>query len=157
MATTAGPGALPQTMARPTTDDPLFQSHVQELWHAVVDGDPAEAMGFFFPLSAYVQVKAISDPVHDWQTRLVPDFDAEVMADHDALGPDPARAQFTSVSVPSTAVWVAPGSEYNKGSYWRVYGSTVEYVARERAGSFVIASMISWRGEWYVVHMTTIR
>ena len=159
--TTTDPGTLPQTMAEPTAVDPVFQAHVQALWRAVVDGDPSEAMGFFFPLSAYVQVKAIADPVHDWQTRLVADFDADVLADHAALGPGAASAAFTSVSVsvsvPPGATWVLPGAEYNKGSYWRVYGSVVHYTVGGRDGSFVIASMISWRGEWYVVHLATIR
>lgn len=156
-ATTTDPGALPQTMARPTTDDPVFESHLQGLWRAVVDGDPAEAMAFFFPLSAYRQVKAIADPTHDWQTRLVADFDADVLADHAALGPGADGAQFTGVAVPTNAVWVPPGSEYNKGRYWRVYGSSVRYSAGGRNGSFVIASMISWRGEWYVVHLASVR
>ncbi len=122
-----------------------------------MDGDPAEAVPFFFPVSAYIQVKAIADPVHDWQTRLVADFDADIMADHADLGPEPASAQFSSVSVPPSAVWVRPGSEHNKGSYWRVYGSTVDYGLGGRNESFRIASMISWRGEWYVVHLASIR
>ena len=155
--TTTDPGALPQTMAEPTTTDPVFQDHVQELWRAVVDGNPAGAMAFFFPLSAYVQVKAIADPVHDYETRLVANFDSDVMTDHAALGPEGAGAQFTSVAVPATPVWVLPGSEYNKGSYWRVYNSTVTYSVGGRPGSFEVASMISWRGEWYVVHLSSIR
>jgi hypothetical protein len=144
-------------MDRPTTDDPVFQAHLQALWRAVVDGNPSEAMEFFFPRSAYIQVKAIWDPVHDWQTRLIPDFDADVVADHDALGSDAATAHFTSVSVPATAVWVRPGTEYNKGGYWRVYGTTVGYTVGGHSSSFAIASLISWRGEWYVVHLARIR
>ncbi len=155
--TTTDPGALPQTMARPSAQDPLFEEHVQALWRAVVDGNPSEAMGFFFPLSAYVQVKAISDPVHDWQTRLVADFDADVLADHADLGSGAPGAVFGAITVPPDAVWVQPGVEYNKGSYWRVYGSTVHYTVSGQSGSFVIASMISWRGEWYVVHLARIR
>ena len=51
----------------------------------------------------------------------------------------------------------AAGGEYNKGSYWRVYNAALRYTAEGQAGSFPIASMISWRGEWYVVHLNSIR
>ena len=68
-----------------------------------------------------------------------------------------ASARFTGVTVPDAAQWILPGVEYNKGSYWRVYGSTLNYAAGGRSGSFTIASMISWRGQWYVVHLASIR
>jgi len=159
VATTAAPvdpGSLPQTDAEPTADDVTFQLHVDQLWRAVVDGDPLEAMAFFFPLGAYVQVKGISDPVHDYDTRLVPDFDADVLALHRMV---PPGATYLRVSVPTgQAQWILPGTEYNKGSYWRVYGTTVWYrTPSGRTASFPITSMISWRGEWYVVHLGAIR
>ena len=155
--TTVDPGSLPQEMLLPSAADPTFTADVRLLWQAIVDGNPAEAMPFFFPVSAYIQVKGISDPVHDWQTRLVADFEADILADHAALGANPAAAGFVSVSVPSDAVWVAPGVEYNKGSYYRVYGTTLHYSLGGVAHSFGVASMISWRGEWYVVHLASIR
>jgi hypothetical protein len=68
-----------------------------------------------------------------------------------------SAATFGSVQVPDAAQWIRPGVEYNKGSYWRVYGTTVNYTAAGRAGSFPIASLISWRGQWYVVHLLSIR
>ena len=57
----------------------------------------------------------------------------------------------------SQAVFVQPGEESNKGSYWRVYGTTVQYQVDGQTGSFPVTSMISWRGEWYVVHLASIR
>lgn len=69
----------------------------------------------------------------------------------------PAGATFTSVTVPDTAEWILPGVEYNKGSYWRVYGAEVHYSVGGAAHFFTIASLISWRGEWYVVHLSSIR
>ena len=131
--------------------DPLFLGHVQDLWRAVVDGQPQEAGPFFFPLRAYVQVKAISDPVHDYQSRLIADFDQDIQTLHASLGAAAGSATFTGVTVPDAAEWIVPGVEYNKGSYWRVYGARVAYTVAGRAGSFEITSMISWRGEWYVV------
>ena len=55
------------------------------------------------------------------------------------------------------AVWVQPGAEYNKGSYWRVYGSRSHYTVDGQDHSFPVSSLISWRGQWYVVHLGEIR
>ena len=52
---------------------------------------------------------------------------------------------------------VQPGEEYNKLSYWRVYGTTLQYTEDGQANSFPVTSLISWRGEWYVVHLGEIR
>ena len=61
-----------------------------------------------------------------------------------------------SIDVPDgAATWVLPGAEYNKGSYWRVYGTVVHYTVGGRAATFPVQSLISWRGQWYVVHFTT--
>jgi hypothetical protein len=51
---------------------------------------------------------------------------------------------------------VVPGSEYNKLPYWRVYSAQLHYAQNGQPGSFTIASMISWRGEWYIVHLARI-
>ena len=156
--TTIDPGTLPQTHQLPGTTDPQFLAGVAGLWKAVVTGDPSYALPFFFPLSAYIQVKGISDPVHDYDTRLIPNYEQDIAGLHASLGADPAAAQFVSVTVPeSAAEWILPGVEYNKGSYYRVYGSAIHYTLDGQARSFPIVSMISWRGEWYVVHLSSIR
>ncbi len=46
-----------------------------------------------------------------------------------------------------------PGACYNNIGYWHVPGARVVY---ERGGvtrSFGITSLISWRGDWYLVHL----
>ena len=153
-STTADSGALPQTAQLPSATDPAFHQRISDLWSAILSGDPATALPAFFPLGAYIQVKAISDPEHDYQTRLIADFERDIMSLHAQVG---ASATFGSVSVPGTGRWIVPGVEYNKGSYWRVYGARVTYYVSGQARYFTIASMISWRGEWYVVHLLSIR
>jgi hypothetical protein len=156
--TTADPGTLPQTQELPSSGDPLFEQHVAGLLRAVATGDTSYAAPFFFPLSAYVQVKGISDPVHDYETRLIPDYRADIEAIHERMGVEASSAALTGVDVPTSAAqWILPGTEYNKGSYWRVYGTVVHYELGGSPGSFEITSMISWRGEWYVVHLGAIR
>ena len=154
VTTTTDPGALPQTKQLPVSTGATFDAGVADLWRAIVDDNPQEAMPFFFPLSAYIQVKGISDPVHDFQTRLIPAYENDIHRLHADLGANPSAAQFVSFNVPEAqAEWILPGVEYNKGSYWRVYGSTLNYLDNGQAESFPIFSLISWRGEWYVVHI----
>ncbi|HLI15569.1 MAG TPA: hypothetical protein VKV23_05910 [Acidimicrobiales bacterium] len=157
-ASTVDPGELPQTDAKPTAHDPAFLARMADLLRAVATGRPALAMPAFFPLAAYLQVKAITDPAADWHDRLVADFAADIETLHAELGPDARAARFVGVSVPEqAAAWIVPGVEYNKGSYWRVYGTQLEYALGGRIGRFTITSLISWRGEWYVVHLGPIR
>ncbi|HUE58354.1 MAG TPA: hypothetical protein VMO88_02110 [Acidimicrobiales bacterium] len=155
--TTVDPGTLPQTRTLPTSSDPAFQSRILALWNAIVDGNPQDGAVAFFPLSAYIQVKGISDPVHDYQTRLIPNFDQDIETLHATVASAGTPASFVSVNVPAAAQWIVPGVEYNKGSYWRVYGTTLTYLAGGQRRTFEIHSLISWRGEWYVVHLGVIR
>jgi hypothetical protein len=156
--TTVDPGTLPQTDERPTASGAQFDAGVQGLWHAITSDDPASALPFFFPQSAYVQVKAISDPVGDYHSRLIANFEQDIHALHTQVGADGSRAKLGGLTVPGDqAVWVQPGAEYNKGSYWRVYGSTLHYTVDDQDHSFPVSSLISWRGQWYVVHLGEIR
>lgn len=155
--TTVDPGTLSQTADVPTTSRPAFNARVQALWQAIVDGTPDEALPFFFPRSAYLQVKAIRDPGGDWQTRLIANFDQDIGALHRALGTSATGATLLGIDVPPNPVWIRPGVEFNRLSYWRVYGTEVRYQVAGVTHRFPIASMISWRGEWYVVHLSSIR
>jgi hypothetical protein len=152
------PGALPQTDERPTASGATFTTGVQALWEAVRQDKPELGYPFFFPKSAYLQVKDISDPAGDYQNRLIANFDQDVHDLHAQLGANAANAKFVGIDVPGDqAVFVQPGEEYNKGSYWRVYGTTLQYEVDGQTGSFPVTSLISWRGQWYVVHLGTIR
>jgi hypothetical protein len=156
--TTIDPGTLPQTHDLPSASSPQFEARMLELWNAIVADEAPSALPAFFPLSAYIQVKAISDPIGDWHDRLVANYDADIHRLHLELGPSAGGARLVSVDVPTSAAeWVLPGVEYNKGSYYRVYATQMHYEVDGRGGSFTISSLISWRGEWYVVHLGPIR
>jgi hypothetical protein len=159
-ATTIDPGLLPQTHDLPSDTDPAFTARVAALWQGIVTGNPAVAMPFFFPLTAYRQVKAIADPDHDWQDRLVAQYGLDITRLHRLLesGASSApAASFVRVDVPtSQSVWVLPGQEYNKGSYYRVYGTRIVYQVGGQTRFLPVYSLISWRGEWYVVHLGPI-
>ena len=153
-ARTPNPGSLPQTTARPSGSDPLFAKRMGALWAGIVAGGTS-ASSSFFPLGAYLQVKAISNPAADYRNRLIALYDLDVRALHLRVG---SGATLLGVDVPDrSATWVTPGQEYNKGSYWRLYGTRVRYrTVAGKDGSFGIFSLISWRGQWYVVHLGPI-
>jgi hypothetical protein len=154
--TTLDPATLPQTNDLPAPSSPELDARATALWQAIVADDPAAAMPFFFPLGAYQQVKDVRDPASDWQQRLVGAYERDVHDAHASLGAAAATATFDGITVPEGAQWVDPGGEYNKIGYWRVYGTRLGYTADSRPRSFTIASMISWRGQWYVVHFARI-
>lgn len=154
--TTLDPSALPQTPDQPPSSGPELDSGAAGLWQAVITDDPAQAMPFFLRLSAYAQLKVNTDPAGDWQRRLVDAYQQDIHALHARLGAAASSARLDGIDVPATATWVQPGDEYNKVGYWRVYGTRVRFTANGRSDSFTIASMISWRGRWYVVHLDHI-
>jgi hypothetical protein len=158
ISTTNDVGALPQTDERPSASGSTFTAGVAALWQAIRQDRPELGLPFFFPQRAYLQAKAINDPATDYQQRLIANFEADVHTLHAQLGANAANAEFVGVDVPDgQAVLVRPGEEYNKLSYWRVYGTTMEYRVDGRTGSFPVTSLISWRGQWYVVHLGAIR
>ena len=144
---------LHQTRVLPPAHSAVFQAEMTDLWAGVVSGRPDLAMSAFFPLAAYEQVKAIADPAADWRDRLVAEFRADVVAAHDLIGRAVRNARFIRVVVPEQqAGWIDPGVCYNGVGYWHVAGARVVYRVAGRDRSFGIASLISWRGRWYVVH-----
>ena len=147
------PAYLHQTMALPSAHTRVFHAEMTDLWTAVVTGRPVLAADAFFPLTAYEQVKAIADPAADWHSRLWSEFQLDVAAAHALLGPGGAHASLVQVIVPATeASWIVPGVCYNGVGYWHVGGARVVYRLGGQLRSFGIASLISWRGRWYVVH-----
>jgi hypothetical protein len=145
-----GAGALPQTRAFPSTKSAAFRHAMTDLWLAVTTGNPRFGRPAFFPEAAYKQVKAIPYPGPDWQDRLWYDFGLDVGAAHGLVA---GGARLVRVVVPSSeAAWVYPGDCYNTIGYWHVGGARVVYTEHGEERSFGIASLISWRGVWYVVH-----
>ncbi len=155
--TTTGPGTLPQTSTLPSATSPQFHAEMADLWQAVVTGNANAGVPAFFPVGAYVQLKSIPNPQTDWRQRLFGVFALDVGAAHTLLGPAAATAQLVSVSVPTQyAHWVTPGVCYNSIGYYEVPNARVVYREGGAVKSFGIASMISWRGQWYVVHFGAV-
>jgi len=149
-----GAGNLKQTTAFPRTTSTAFHNAMHDLWLAVTEGNASLALPAFFPETAYVQVKAIADPAADWRSRLWDDFALDVKAAHALVG---QQARLIKIIVPAQyAAWVYPGNCYNSVGYWHVPGARVVYRQGGETRSFGIASLISWRGDWYVVHFGAV-
>jgi hypothetical protein len=153
----AARAGLHQTGKRPRANGAVFHAEMTDLWAAVVTGKPELGLPAFFPLVAYEQVKAIADPSADWQNRLVGEFNLDVAAAHELLGRHARHASLVRVIVPEDqASWVDPGVCYNGVGYWHVAGARLVYRAGGQERSIGIASLISWRGRWYVVHFGAV-
>ncbi len=166
------PARLPQTRDKPRASGPAFEARVAALCEATARGDPDRAMSFFFPLAAYEQVKDIANPAADWNRRLVAAYARDIRALHAKFaGANPTtavvpgseaqdaagNASFLAIDVPEgKARWVEPGEEYNKIGYFRVFGSTLRCEVGGLTQTLEVKSLISWRGEWYVVHLSAI-
>lgn len=143
---------------RPLDDGPELQAKGKLLWQAIVDDTPEVAASFFFPKEAYVHVKAAKNPEGDWRWRLWKHFERDLHALHKSQGQALAKATFKGLRIPPKRPhWAAPGNEYNRLGYWRAYGSQLTYELRGRERHVPISSLISWKSQWYVVHMTGFR
>ncbi|MGC4087022.1 MAG: hypothetical protein QM756_03795 [Polyangiaceae bacterium] len=147
--------ALPQTEERPRVDSAAFKARIERLANAILKDDPSSCLSSFFPLLAYREVKAVEKPERDYQYRLVRHFERDIHEYHKALGKGVASAKFDGVEVPeASARWMKPGSEGNKLGYFRVLRSRLRFLKEDgKTQTFELTSMISWRGEWYVVHL----
>jgi hypothetical protein len=146
---------LPQTDERPSVTAVAFRQRIAAVAAAIISGHTEPALDAFFPLVAYAQVKDVSKPERDYKFRLLANFKRDVLEYHHALGAEAAQAQFTGITVSEKdARWMGPGSEGNKLGYYRVLRSRLHFaLPAGRNRDFELTSLISWRGEWYVVHL----
>jgi hypothetical protein len=156
-STEESPGALPQTHALPSASGPRFGQLMAALWRGIAWDSVSHALPAFFPRAAYVRLKAIGSAGADWRDRLVHEYRLDIAAAHALLGSGAGSAQLLGVTVPSShAHWVPPGACYNAIGYYEVPNARVVYREGGAERSFGIASLISWRGVWYVVHLGSV-
>ena len=130
---------------------------MQDLWLGIVNDDMAYATKAFFPLAAYLQIKAISDPGPDYAYRLIEHYTMDIEAAHNLIFSQGNNPKFLYVATPNNnAAWIVPGYCYNKLGYWHLPGSRLVYSVNGVVHSIGIESLISWRGVYYVVHLGAI-
>ena len=154
-STTIDVGSLPQTPAQPSASDPAFQAKMAAVLQAIRTGNGELAHASFFPLGAYLQTKSGGGNDTDWRFRLIANFDRDVRILHARLDPTGAPLLFAGASVTGAPSWIRPGLEQNKGSYWRTLGASISY-RTSPTGPILHQSVlccISWRGQWYPIHL----
>jgi hypothetical protein len=151
------PGSLPQTDQRPSAATRTFHAEMQALWNGIRTGSLTSAMPAFFPEGSYRQLKTIYNASGDYTGRLTGDYRLDIEAAHSLLGAHAKDARLLEVRVPGDyAHWVDPGVCDNRVGYYEVAHSRIVYLEDGQVRSFGIASMISWRGVWYVVHFGAV-
>ncbi|MEZ4370173.1 MAG: methyltransferase domain-containing protein [Polyangiaceae bacterium] len=146
---------LPQAEGDPSFESPLFKQHLRLLTRAIVLDDPEIARSVFFPVEAYQQVKDIPKPERDWEYRLWKNFKRDVHDYHKRLGDNPRYATLVRLDTSGRSKsWMQPGSEGNKLGYFRMTHPKLVFQRADGKELRVdLTSLISWRGEWYVVHL----
>jgi hypothetical protein len=153
--TTIDPGSLPQTSDEPSTGSSL-NARMQTLWSAIVTGSESQAIPVFFPESAYITAKTgqIPNPSGDYTARLLAFYGLDLVAYHQLLVSGSGTPTLTDVEAnPSDAAWIGPGQCENSVGYWHLPGVRLVYLQDGTVRSFAVASLISWRDVWYVVHL----
>jgi hypothetical protein len=145
----------PQTEDLPNSDDPRFQARLSSLCTAIIEGNPEKGHSAFFPLVAYRQVKAISDPDRDFKIRLLKHFDRDIIEYGRRIAKKRTPIKCSGLRIPhDQARWMKPGSEYNRIGYFRVLRSQLDLTGADgNTTTLEVTSLISWRGQWYVVHL----
>jgi hypothetical protein len=152
------PNFTEQTRDVPKVDDAAFQARIKALFDAVQRDAPEAAAKSFFPEDAYAVVKAVGNPRADYKNRLVAAYNRDIHALHDRHKDAWKSATFVRIDVPMAQErWVNPNEESNKIGYHRVFHSQVVYELAGKERSFEIRSLISWRGQWYVVHLSGMK
>lgn len=154
----AADGTLAQTDERPAEGDPLTLARARALFEAFVADDPALGQAFFFPLDAYKQVKDSSAPEADWKNRLIAAYGRDLHEIRRAR-PHLKDAKLVGLEIPEAGVkWIKPGEEYNKIGYFRVFKSNLLYeTATGEKKSIELKSLISWRGHFFLVHLSSFK
>jgi hypothetical protein len=136
--------------------DASIQTTLAPLWTAIVNDSVDSAQEVFFPQTAYLQMKTglLPDPASDFAGRLIGFYRLDISAYHQALGPNASTAKLLSVSASSAdAAYIPVGACENRIGYWHLPGARFVYQIGGTVKSFGVASLISWRGQWYVVHL----
>ncbi|MHB1210294.1 MAG: hypothetical protein ACYC1I_11410 [Acidimicrobiales bacterium] len=150
----AQPGSLPQTPNEPNFTTGL-NVQMRILWRAIASDSPALGERVFFPREAYLRMKQgqIANPAADYSDRLIALFALDVAAYHHFLDAGPRVRLLRVLSARADAAWIAPGTCENAIGYWHVPGVRLVFKRGARVESVAVASLISWRGVWYVVHL----
>lgn len=155
----AGGAFLPSTAWGSSTAEPSLgpslTSELGQLFEAIVSNSSSEAAPLIFPASAYVTMKTgrIANPATDYADRLLAFYRLDLAAYHQAVtGGTPAH--FVGIRLTGTTPgWIPAGVCENSFGYWHLPNVRVVYSQNGTEKSVLVASLISYNGKWFVVHL----
>jgi hypothetical protein len=148
------PGDLPQTNVEATFGAPLTHQ-MRTLFEAIATGSHTLGATVFFPRAAYLRMKTgvIPNPASDYAGRLAAFFNLDLAAYHQRLFTKSASTFVRVNANPGQAAWIRPGACENRVGYWYLPRARLVMLHQHVVVSVAVASMISWRGVWYVIHL----
>ena len=133
---------------RPPVGD--ADERARRLLDAIVHNDPVRAADFFFPLEAFVKVKAMGAAVTYWQ-RLMDRYAVDIHGLHSAV---PADAAFDHLEIVRRGGFVLPGEEGNHLPYHAARHNRLHFTSAAGAGSIEVRVLITWGDRWYITHLS---
>jgi hypothetical protein len=148
------PGNLPQTNVEPSFGAPL-NHQMRTLFEAIATEKHTLGATVFFPRAAYLRMKTgvIPEPASDYAGRLVAFFNLDLAAYRRRLFTNSTTTFIRVNADPRQAAWIRPGACENRVGYWYLPRARLVMLRRHVVVSVAVASMISWRGVWYVIHL----
>ena len=146
---------LVQNMVKPPLHDPVLDQRMADFFYGLRDYNNARADKAFLPMRYYVVLKAGGGNEADWNNRLLTHYHqqlAELRARFRTVLPGATYRGYAIKS--ATAHTVPVGAEMNKAPYWQVYQTTMAFRDKNnQPHNFIINTMISFRGAWWIVHV----
>ena len=147
------PKSVAPVVPQPDSSLAALTKRLTPLWSAVSTGHLAVANGLFYPETAYVALKVgrISQPQTDWLHRLWAYYELDLSAYQHFVG---AGSSFKLLRVaPGAVSYIARGVCENNSGYWHLANLRLVFSGKNGLRSFAVASLISWNGEWFIVHL----
>lgn len=153
---TTDPGELPQTNQKPSLSSKSLALRMQDLYAGIASDSITTALASYLTLDSYRQIKGLSNNSFDYANRLLQHFALDIEAAHALFASQGATSYVGFRADASYANWVLPNTCYNKLGYWHLPGVRLLYKVGGVTHSIGVISLISYRGEYYVVHLGAI-
>jgi hypothetical protein len=153
--TTTTASALRPNRIEPAYGDAALTARFNPLFATIVQNKKYSLQPLFFPEAVYVNMKKgiLPKPAQDYNFRLLAFFSLDISAYYHHLGSSPATASLVNVHAAAhSAQWIPAGTCENNFGYWHLANVRLVYNVGA-IKSVAIASLISWRGQWYVIHL----
>jgi hypothetical protein len=155
VTTTSSPtqlASLPQTLTEPSLGAPLT-TLADSLFADIATNNVAGAERLFLPLPIFLRIKQEPNPSGDWRARLLRWFTNDLVVYHHFLFAQGTPRLLRVTTSSRDASVIQPGWCYNKAPYWHLRGVRFVFESGGVIHSVAICSLVSWRGQWYVVHL----